>query len=220
MAFALRLSQQLLDALLKSMQDHSWSVGIQKYSTTFLLLRGGAESGRSPPKAGRSSNTLLCDCSTAAAAPHSGGPCQPQLPLCAADTRGPGPQPGPCSSPPPPSTPRPPLQPGNTVSPSAGSGTASASAEERERDRGGIVGQETVDGSFVCRCNTTPGSQLKNKSQWLIWRKEPLELTALTGLTIRTGLLLGLQRPLTSSLAPFPKRPPLPTLLLLMENDL
>ncbi|KAG7222870.1 hypothetical protein INR49_016008, partial [Caranx melampygus] len=59
MAFALRLSQQLLDALLKSMQDHSWSVGIQKYSTTFLLLRGGAESGRSPPKAGRSSN-LSC----------------------------------------------------------------------------------------------------------------------------------------------------------------
>lgn len=38
--------------------DYSWSVGIQKYSTTFLPLRWGAESGRSPPKAGSSSKWL------------------------------------------------------------------------------------------------------------------------------------------------------------------
>lgn len=37
---------------------YSWSVGIQKYSTTFLLLRSGAESGRCPTKAGSSSKWL------------------------------------------------------------------------------------------------------------------------------------------------------------------
>ncbi len=50
--------------------DYSWSVGIQKYSTTFLLLRWGAESGRSPPKAGSSSKWL---------GPRS-------LPVCGAET--------------------------------------------------------------------------------------------------------------------------------------
>lgn len=56
--------------------------------------------------------------------------------------------------------------------------------------------------------------------RWLICRKEPLELTALTGLTTRTGRLVGLERPLTSSVNPFPNRLPLLTLLLLMEKDL
>lgn len=56
--------------------------------------------------------------------------------------------------------------------------------------------------------------------RWLIWRNEPLELMALTGLTTLTGLLDGLERPLTSSAVPFPNRLPLFMLLLLMENDL
>lgn len=56
--------------------------------------------------------------------------------------------------------------------------------------------------------------------RWLSWRKEPLELTALTGLTARTGLLDGLERTLTSSVTPSLNRLPLLTLLLLMEKDL
>lgn len=56
--------------------------------------------------------------------------------------------------------------------------------------------------------------------RWLSWRKEPLELTALTGLTARTGLLDGLERTLTSSITPSLNRLPLLTLLLLMEKDL
>lgn len=47
-----------------------------------------------------------------------------------------------------------------------------------------------------------------------------MELTALTGLTARTGLLDGLERTLTSSVTPFLNRLPLLTLLLLMEKDL
>ncbi len=49
-----------------------------------------------------------------------------------------------------------------------------------------------------------------------------MEVMALTGLTTLTGLLEGLQRPLTSAAAPVPfvKRPPLLMLLLLMEKDL
>lgn len=43
---------------------------------------------------------------------------------------------------------------------------------------------------------------------------------ALSGLTARTGLLSGLETPLTSSVGPFPNGLPLLMLLLLMENDL
>lgn len=56
--------------------------------------------------------------------------------------------------------------------------------------------------------------------RWLIWRKEPLELMVLTGLTARTGLLHGLERPLTSPAVSFPKRAPLLMLLLLTDKDL
>ncbi|KAG7214404.1 hypothetical protein INR49_006361 [Caranx melampygus] len=45
------------------MQDHSWSVGIQKYSTTFLLLRGGAESvDPLRRQAGRQSGPVSLSC--------------------------------------------------------------------------------------------------------------------------------------------------------------
>lgn len=48
-----------------------------------------------------------------------------------------------------------------------------------------------------------------------------MEPMALTGRTTLTGLLDGLERPLTSSATvPFPKRLTLLTLLLLMENEL
>ncbi|KAG5273471.1 hypothetical protein AALO_G00151680 [Alosa alosa] len=58
--------------------------------------------------------------------------------------------------------------------------------------------------------------------RWLIWRKVP---PALTGLTARTGLRLvreGLEMDLSSSVPPsFPKRTPLPFMLLLLrEKDL
>lgn len=56
--------------------------------------------------------------------------------------------------------------------------------------------------------------------RWLIWRKEPLELMVLTGLTARTGLLDDPERPLTSPAVPFPNRAPLLTLQLLMDKDL
>lgn len=56
--------------------------------------------------------------------------------------------------------------------------------------------------------------------RWFIWRKEPLELTALTGLTARTGLLKALERTLTSSVTPHPKCPALLTPMLLTEKDL
>lgn len=42
----------------------------------------------------------------------------------------------------------------------------------------------------------------------------------LTGLTARTGLLRVGERPLTSTEVPFPKRAPLPMLLLLTDKDL
>lgn len=42
----------------------------------------------------------------------------------------------------------------------------------------------------------------------------------LTGLTARTGLLRVLERPLTSTVVPFPKPAPLQTLLLLTDKDL
>lgn len=55
--------------------------------------------------------------------------------------------------------------------------------------------------------------------RWLIWRKEPPALTALTGLTARTGLLRVLERPLTSTTVPSPKRAPLQMFPLLADKD-
>lgn len=45
-------------------------------------------------------------------------------------------------------------------------------------------------------------------------------MPVLTGLTARTGLLRVVERPLTSTEVPFPKRAPLLMLLLLMDKDL
>lgn len=45
-------------------------------------------------------------------------------------------------------------------------------------------------------------------------------MMALTGLTARTGLLRVGERPLTSTVVPFPKRAPLLMLLLLTDKDL
>lgn len=56
--------------------------------------------------------------------------------------------------------------------------------------------------------------------RWLIWRKDPPELAVLTGRTARTGLRRVVERPLTSTVVPFPKRVPLQMLLLLTDKDL
>lgn len=56
--------------------------------------------------------------------------------------------------------------------------------------------------------------------RWLIWRNDPPEVVLLTGLTTRTGRLRLPERPLTSTVVPFPKRAPLQMLLLLTDRDL